>query len=204
MSEASNRRLFERHLPAGAVEYCFSLWKELGFNFKVTRKRQSKYGDYRYDPSSRTHAISVNHDLNPYAFLITYIHEVAHLFNFEKNQRKVSPHGKEWKLEFKRLMLPLLREEIIPMDVLSPLAKHMKNPKATSTADKNLFVALRNHDQNKSGLLLKEVDTGTKFLFNKKVYRKLEVRRTRSLCELTSNQKKYLISETAPVQVFKN
>lgn len=98
----------------------------------------------------------------------------------------------------------MLREDIFPMDVLGPLARHMKNPKATSTSDKALFVALRNHDENKSGLLLREVETGSKFLFNKKVYRKLEVRRTRSLCELTSNQRKYLISETAPVQVFKN
>lgn len=186
------------------MDYCYSLWSELGFNFRITRKRQSKYGDYRYDPATKSHSISVNHDLNPYAFLVTYIHEVAHLFTFEKHQRSVSPHGQEWKLQFKKLMLPMLREDIFPMDVLGPLARHMKNPKATSTSDKALFVALRNHDETKSGLLLREVETGSKFLFNKKIYRKLEVRRTRSLCELTSNQKKYLISETAPVQVFKN
>ncbi len=186
------------------MDYCYSLWSELGFNFRITRKRQSKYGDYRYDPTTKSHSISVNHDLNPYAFLVTYIHEVAHLFTFEKHQRSVSPHGQEWKLQFKKLMLPMLREDIFPMDVLGPLARHMKNPKATSTSDKALFVALRNHDKTKSGLLLREVETGSKFLFNKKIYRKLEVRRTRSLCELTSNQKKYLISETAPVQVFKN
>ncbi|MEP2023496.1 MAG: SprT-like domain-containing protein [Reichenbachiella sp.] len=204
MSEAKHRRLFENHLPEKAVDYCYSLWSELGFNFRITRKRQSKYGDYRFDPTTESHTISVNHDLNPYAFLVTYIHEVAHLFTFEKHKRSVSPHGQEWKLQFKKLMLPMLREDIFPMDVLGPLARHMKNPKATSTSDKALFIALRNHDENKSGLLLREVETGSKFLFNKKVYRKLEVRRTRSLCELTSNQRKYLISETAPVQVFKN
>lgn len=204
MSEHKYRWLFEKHLPAQAVEYCYSLFSELGFNFKVTRKRQSKYGDYRYDPVSKTHTISVNHDLNPYAFLVTYIHEVAHLTTFEVHKRNVMPHGSEWKMEFKKLMLPMLREDIFPMDILSPLARHMKNPKATSTSDKALFIALRKHDKNNGGMLLKEVETGAKFLFNKKVYRKLEVRRTRSLCELTSNQKKYLISETAPVQVFKN
>ncbi|UXX78839.1 transcription elongation protein SprT [Reichenbachiella carrageenanivorans] len=204
MSEAKHRRLFENHLPEKAVDYCYALWQELGFNFRITKKRQSKYGDYRYDPTSQSHHISVNHDLNCYAFLVTYIHEVAHKVTFEKHKREVLPHGLEWKHEFKKLMLPLLREDIFPMDVLGPLARHMKNPKATSTSDKALFVALRNHDKNKSGLLLKEVETGAKFLFNKKVYRKLEVRRTRSLCELTTNQRKYLISETAPVQVFKN
>lgn len=191
-------------MPEKAVDYCYSLWSELGFSFRITRKRQSKYGDYRYDYATKSHTISVNHDLNPYAFLITYIHEVAHLFTFEKHKRSVSPHGQEWKLEFKKLMLPMLREDIFPMEVLGPLARHMKNPKATSTSDKELFVALRKQDKNQSGLLLKEVEIGTRFLFNKKIYKKLEVRRTRSLCELTSNSRKYLISETAPVQVFKN
>lgn len=200
----NRRRLFENHLPEKAVDYCYSLWVKSAFNFEIARKRQSKYGDYRYDPISRSHTISVNHDLNPYAFLVTYVHEVAHLYTYEKHQRNAAPHGAEWKMEFKRLMLPMLREDIFPMDVLGPLAQHMKNPKATSTSDKALFLALRNHDKNKSGLLLKEVDNGNKFLFNQKVYRKIEVRRTRSLCELTTNNKKYLISETALVQVFKN
>ncbi|UXP31911.1 transcription elongation protein SprT [Reichenbachiella agarivorans] len=204
MSHEKHRATFERHLPAGAVAYCFELWKELGFNLKVTGNRVSKYGDYRYDPNSKRHSISVNGGLNPYAFLVTYIHEVAHKTNYDLHQNKVSPHGQEWKHQFKKLMIPMLHEDIFPMDILKPLALHMKNPKATSVSDPVLFKALRNHDNSKSNLFLSEIENGQKFLFRKTIYRKLEERRTRALCIALESSKKYLISGTAPVQVFKN
>lgn len=204
MSEESHRRAFEKHLPEKAVNYCFSLWQELNFNFKINRSRQSKYGDYRFDPKTKTHTVTVNHDLNPHAFLLTYIHEVAHLVTYEVHGRNVRPHGQEWKMQFKKLMLPMLREEIYPMEILGPLARHMKNPKATSSADPVLFAALRGNDAKASDVYLKDIEPGEKFLFRRKVYRKMEKRRTRSLCELTESSKKYLISESAPVQRFKN
>ncbi|MFY0627262.1 MAG: transcription elongation protein SprT [Reichenbachiella sp.] len=199
------RKIFEQHVPELAVNYCFSLWKELGFDFRITRNRQSKYGDYRFDPISKKHSISVNHGQNQYAFLVTYIHEVAHKVTHDIYHNKVDPHGREWKMQFKKLMLPVLREDIFPMDVLGPLAKHMKNPKATSTSDASLFEALRKHDPiHGNSSLLKHISVGQKFLFRKKIYIKIEVKRTRSLCSLTENGRKYLISESAPVQAFKN
>lgn len=204
MGYDKHRAAFERHVPAGAVDYCLGLWKELGFGLKITPNRKSKYGDYRYDPSTDKHSISVNGGLNPYAFLVTYIHEVAHKTNFDLHHNKVDPHGKEWKHQFKKLMIPMLREDIFPMDVLDPLAVHMKNPKATSVSDPYLFKALRNYDQNSSDVYLSEIEIGQKFLFRQKVYRKLEQRRTRILCEHSESGKQYLISGTAPVQAFKH
>lgn len=204
MSETAKEKLFAKYVPEKAADYCFSLWKELEFDFRITKNRQSKYGDYRYDPGSDTHSISVNHDQNVYAFLVTYIHEVAHKLTHDLYKNRVSPHGKEWKLQFKKLMIPMLREDIFPMDILGPLARHMKNPKATSTSDAKLFEALRKYDENNTNILLKDIELGQKFLFRKKVYIKLESRRTRALCELTITQRKYLISEAAPVQAFKN
>jgi len=198
------RKIFENHLPEKAVEYCFSLWKALNFEFKIKKRRQSKYGDYRFDPVTKTHTVSVNHDLNKFAFLLTYIHEVAHLTTYEKYGRQVKPHGREWKMQFKKLMIPMLREDIYPMGILGPLARHMKNPKATSTADADLFQSLRNEGQKLNGSYLKDIRAGEKFLFHQKIYRKIEVKRTRSLCELADSHRKYLISESAPVQRFKN
>lgn len=186
------------------MDYCYALWENLGFQFKIARKRRSKYGDYRFDPRTQGHTITVNHDLNVYAFLVTYIHEVAHLITKQTYPDGFAPHGGEWKHEFKKLMLPMLREDIFPMDILSPLAQHMKNPKATSTSDKALYVALRARDNNKTGVLLSEIEVDTKFLFNGKIYIKLEVRRTRSLCKLAKTDKKYLISDAATVSPFKN
>jgi hypothetical protein len=177
----------------------------LNFSFKITKKRLSKFGDYRFHRQDGSHTITINHDLNPHAFLTTYIHEVAHLITFEKHQRAVLPHGKEWKRNFQKLMLPLLREDIYPMTILSPLALHMKNPKASSASDSRLYKVLHNDHQNHTkSVLLEGISIGTKFLFNKKVYRKVEKKRTRSVCELVNSGKRYLISDSAPVQPFKN
>lgn len=201
---SEQKSVFQRHIPEFGVDYCYQLWKTFDFKLKISKKRNSKLGDYRYDPRTKSHAISVNHNLNPYSFTITYIHEVAHLITQIERGRTVLPHGIQWKQNFKKLMLPLLNEKMFPMDILSPLALHMKNPKATSTADERLFRALKKHDETSSEILLNEIESGSKFLFNKKVYIKLEVRRTRSLCLQVATNRKYLISETAPVLLFKN
>lgn len=204
MSVVRQRLVFEKYLPEKAVDYCFTLWEQLKFDFRITKTRQSKFGDYRFDPSSQTHTISVNHDQSPYAFLITYIHEVAHKVTYDKHRNTVKPHGKEWKDQFKKLMLPLLREDIFPMDILGPLAKHMKNPKASSVADAQLYEALLHRNPNNNGVTLRQIAPASKFLFKKKIYRKIESKRTRSLCEHIETGKRYLISESAPVQKFKH
>ena len=204
MSEERQRILFEKHLPVHAVNYCFSLWQQLDFEFKITRNRVSKYGDYRFDPLTKHHIVTVNHDQNPYAFLITYIHEVAHKVTRDIYKNQVKPHGKEWKMQFKKLMIPMLREDIFPMDILGPLARHMKNPKASSASDSTLVAALRKYDDKIDSESLNQIELGGKFLFRKKVYRKLESRRTRALCEHLESKKQYLISESAPVKRFKN
>lgn len=101
-------------------------------------------------------------------------------------------------------MLPMLNDQAFPDDILRVLARHMKNPKASSTSDKNLYLVLRQYDGSSLGTLLADVEPGASFLFNKKVYQKLEKRRTRSLCIEMNSKRKYLISETAAIQEFKN
>lgn len=199
-----DRSVFERHLPEKAVDYCFDLWKKLGFNLKITPNRKSKFGDYSYNPNTHRHTITVNGSLNTYAFLVTYIHEVAHKTTFDQFQNKVNPHGQEWKHEFKKLMIPMLKEEVFPMDILSPLALHMKNPKATSVSDPRLFEALGKYNPPNSDILLKDIEIGNHFLFRSKVYKKIDIKRTRALCEAIAVKKQYLISQSAPVQRFKN
>ena len=61
---------FQKYFPENTIDYCFNLWKEYQFKFKVTRPRQSKLGDYCYR-RDRGHQITVNANLNPYSFLVT-------------------------------------------------------------------------------------------------------------------------------------
>ena len=198
------RAIFEKHMPEASVDYCYQLWQEFNFNFKISRKRNSKLGDYKFDPRSGEHSISVNENLNVYSFLITYVHEVAHLIVQLKYKGRVQAHGREWKSAFKKLMYALLNDKVFPSDLLGVLAQHMKNPKASSTSDRSLQLALNAYDPPSNEILLKDLDQGDKFLFNKRTFQKIELRRTRSLCLCLDNSRKYLISDTAAVKKFKH
>lgn len=190
-------------MPENAVHYCLDLWSANPFHFKVSRKRSTKLGDYRYDRINKAHSISVNFDLNHFSFLITYIHEIAHLLTTERSGRKVEPHGKEWKSNFKELMEPVMTELIFPIEILEQLKKHMKRPKASTYADGKLVHVLRQFDDNESDLIpLMEVGEGDSFEFNNRMYKKLHLRRTRVLCQLYDTQRKYLISKVALVRVL--
>ncbi len=195
-------QLLKRHVPEPAVAYCVSLWEKHPFHFKITRKRTTKQGDYRYDPRRNSHRISVNGDLNPYSFLITYIHEYAHLINREQSSgRRALPHGREWRHAFKLLMMPLLTEQVFPRDVLRPLNRHMRKPRASTHTDPHLVAALRRYDDHGGLIALGELPDGSKFVLGGRVFKKEKTRRTRVLCVQIGTSRKYLVPRLALVAV---
>ena len=190
-----------RHIPPGAVDYCYALYQQHPFQFKVTKKRRTKLGDYRYDPRNGHHKISVNGNLNRYHFLITYLHEVAHRVVRSQYVRRTAPHGKLWKSTFLQLMKPMLNQHIFPKDILLPLIDHMRNPRASSQADARLYLSLKNYDSHpETGELLGNLAMGKSFSFQDRSFRKLDNKRTRVLCYDLKTQRKYLIMKTAVVQ----
>ncbi|WP_236017464.1 SprT-like domain-containing protein [Roseivirga sp. E12] len=189
-------------VPASALDYCHQLWSDFPFDFKLTKSRSSKLGDYRYDPDQKSHIVTVNEDLNTYQFLITYVHEVAHRVVHNPRGRQ-KPHGIEWKMCFQRLMLPLLRPEVFPEDILRVLARHMKNPKASSSADPKLLAVLSEYDESKiDGTTLKELELDTEFMFRTRAFRKLQEKRTRAVCLELNSQRRYLIPMVVEVEVM--
>lgn len=191
--------IFKKYLPDAAVEYCYQLWQQHGFDFKITKARSSKFGDYRFSDSR--HRITVNGDLNPYAFLVTYLHEVAHLITFSKYKRKVEPHGKEWKKSFREVAQPVLSLSVFPADVLQALQQYLINPKASSCTDPILFQALHQFDTQTDKVLLANLSEGAVFSLNGRAFRKGETRRTRVLCEEVKSRKKYLVHTQALVEI---
>src|SRR5688572_4495594 len=148
MNAEKVHQTLHQHVPDQACPYCFSLWNNSPFELKLTRSRQSKVGDFTSSKSIRNPRITLNKDLNPYLFLVTYIHEVAHLHVFLRYGNRVDPHGEEWKNAFKHLMDPVLKKEVFPEQILHQLSRHMVNPKASSFADAELTRALRSFDKN--------------------------------------------------------
>jgi SprT protein len=114
--ESKVREVLRTHVPAQALEYCFLLWQQNPFDFHVRKKRISKAGDFTCH-HGRTPRITVNHDLSVHEFLITYVHEVAHLHVHKQLGFRAEPHGEEWKRSFQQLLSPLLTIDTFPEPV---------------------------------------------------------------------------------------
>lgn len=194
-------RALQNQVPENTLDYCVGLWKKFPFHLRITAPRKTKLGDYRYDPSNKTHRISVNRDLNPYAFLITYLHEVAHLITFDKYGRRTSPHGKEWKSVFTYILKPLCKPNVLPMDIQDAVMGYIRNPKAASCSDRNLTEVLGKYD-SRPKLFLKDINHGELFSFQERVFRKGALRRTRFICDEVQNGKSYLISTHAEISPY--
>lgn len=164
---------------------------------KISKPRQTKLGDYRCPQKGKGHIISINNNLNPYAFLITLNHELAHMMVWEKHQNKVLPHGSEWKEMFQKLMLNFL--PLFPQDILNPLSKHLKNPKASSSQDVALTTALRTYNPYHITTIA-DIPIGSTFSIpNGQRFIKLKKLRKRYQCRGEHNNRLYLFSPLAEV-----
>lgn len=203
MSGITSQELFSRFCPLAAAPYCAALHQQHAFQLVVAKARKGKLGDYRYIPGKPIrYRISVNGNLNPYAFLLTYLHEVAHLVAFEQHGRRIRPHGKEWKQKFQLMMQPVLNETVFPSALLPVVQAYMQNPRASAGADGRLFQALREFDPASGEKILADVAAGEPFLFRGKVYEKGTIRRTRILCREQRSGKLYLFSSHAAVEIL--
>lgn len=192
--------ILQTHVPPSSVEYCFALWKASPFELKLTKSRQTKIGDFTSKRTRSHPRITLNRDLNPFLFLLTYIHEVAHLYVYLKFGARVDPHGEEWKTSFTELMVPVLWENVFPEEILHELRRHMVNPKASSFADTQLTNALRKFDKDAQAyVILSDIPEGSIFLFQGRYFQKGKLRRTRILCRELKSKRDYLVPADAQV-----
>ncbi len=183
------------YLPIESVDLCVSLILKYDIHLKITNRRTTKLGDYRIPMKGEGHKISINHNLNKYTFLITLLHEIAHLITFEKYGRKVAPHGQEWKNEFATLLIESVKRGSYPADLKPYITRHCKSPKASYGADIHLTSALKKYDNVKAVVsLVKDIPIGQKFkVASGKVFEKVNLRRTKYLCKEVSSGKMYLV-----------
>jgi SprT protein len=192
--------ILHKHIPETAIQHCLRMWQEDNFKLIIKKKRDSKLGDYRFVPSSKTHIITLNDDLNKYAFLVTYLHEVAHLRTTVIYGLDVKPHGEEWKNIFRQLLAPFLKEEIFPISVLIPLTHYISDPKASSCSDIPLQKALRDFDPHSREIYLSEANKGDTFRFNRRLFVKEDIKRSRAICREVNSGRRYFISQAALVE----
>lgn len=142
-------------VPAGTAEHVRGLLAGRAVVVSLARPRRTKLGDHRPPGRGRAHhRITVNDDLNPYAFLTTLLHEIAHVATWERLRHRVRrypPHGREWKQEFGAILEPFVAAALLPADVTAALAAFMRNPAAASCSDRGLVLALARYDAAEPG-----------------------------------------------------
>jgi len=145
MRRSELEHILKRYMPESVVSYAADYLIEHRIQLRITQPRRSKYGDYRPPLPGEDHRISVNSDLNIYAFTVTFFHEIAHLTNWSRHANRVNPHGPEWKNAFRDIMLPVTRAAVLPDDVNHALNLYLAKPKASTCSDPQLFRTLRKY-----------------------------------------------------------
>ena len=195
------KELLLKYLPINSVDQVMNWIIENNVHLKIAKKRSSKFGDYRPPIKNPYHRISINHDQNPYAFLVTFVHELAHLVVWVKHKNKVSPHGSEWKSEFRNLMEIILHKDIFPDDIREVLLVSIINSKASSSSDLKLIRVLKKYDNKPSGTYLEDIPEDAIFqIENGRTFKKGIKRRTRYLCSSVQNNRQYLFHPLTPIK----
>lgn len=190
------------YLPVAAVDHVARLLEGLAVDLRVVRPRRSKLGDHRPPPAPlRPHRITVNADLNPYAFLTTLLHEVAHAATWERHRggflrrRRLRPHGPEWKQEFSSVLAPVVEAGVFPDDVATAVARSLQNPAAATCSDRDLLLALARYDQPPEGRVrVEQLVEGTWFRIDgRHAFRAGRLVRTRRQCFAAGSGREYRV-----------
>lgn len=190
-------------LPEGSFEKTAFYLEQYKVHLTITRKRKSVLGDFRNATRFSNHRISVNGNLNKYEFLITLIHELAHLLTYEQYGHRISPHGIEWKKMYGSLLSSYLQHDIFPGDIKTELLQSLQKPGASSCSETDLIRILRKYDEKPDDgwLHIENLEEGTLFeTQDGKKYIKGHKLRKRFMCTHVASGANYLFNPLCEVR----
>ena len=197
----------EQFLPPGSFTQVAPFFQTHTIHLSITHERKSVLGDYRAPtPDAPHHRISINANLNKYSFLITLLHELAHLFTCLHHGHRVPPHGNEWKDQFRHILIPFIGKGYFPPDVERSLHSYLKDPAASTCTDPALYKALYRYDDHKPGYkLVDDLADNAYFQTDDGVmYQKIEKIRTRTRCKNLQNKRIYFFQGIVEVKEVKS
>lgn len=184
-----------KFIPSAAVPRVLEYLHQYKVHLTITRERKSVLGDYRHATEHKNHRISVNGNLNPYAFLITLIHELAHLVTFMQYGHRVQAHGREWKQCYALLLKDFMGKEIFPSIIERTLQQSMHDLPASSCADENLMRVLKSFDRDNGLVMVESLPEGQLFDIGEgRIFKKGKKLRKRYQCTEIKTGKLYLFS----------
>ncbi|MCU0360283.1 MAG: SprT-like domain-containing protein [Bacteroidia bacterium] len=198
-----NAQILAKYIPEPSVPTIAQWIIEYDFKLKIKKERSTRLGDYTSPRAGMNHLITINHNLNKYSFLITLVHEIAHLVTYNQHKNRVNPHGLEWKKNFQQLMQPFLSTDIFPLEVFAALRAYIQNPAASSCSDHALLKTLKLHDEANDTVLLEYLPINTVFLYNgSRLFKKGEQIRKRFKCIEVKTGRVYLFNPVTEVLLF--
>lgn len=185
------KEILIKYLPKNSVDPIIDLITNNNVQLNITKNRRTKLGDYRPPQNGFTyHRISINFNLNKYDFLITLIHEIAHLFTWNTFKNKVEPHGKEWQKDYLNLLEKFNSPDIFPEDVRAIFFYLDKYPQKSKT---ELTRILRKYDDNQDYSLVEEIPFNIKFnTFDGRTFQIIEKLKKRYKCICLNDKRNYL------------
>ena len=189
-------------LPDGSFEDVAGYLHQYKVHLTVTKERKTILGNYRNRLFDKNHRISINGNLNKYSFLITLLHELAHLLAYEKYGHKIPAHGRQWKDEYGRILMQFIPKKIFPLEIEKRLIESLHNPAASTCAEPHLTRALKAYDKKKEGyLFVEELPEGSLFkIKGGNIYKKGERIRKRFKCVEVATGRLYLFNPVYEVE----
>lgn len=202
-AEKHSFEALKAYLPAGSFELVMPLILHHKVHLTVSRHRQTKLGDYRNAWGNKNHRISVNGNLNKYSFLITLLHELAHLLAFEQYGNRILPHGDEWKKTYAGILKEFLARKLFPDDIADELEATLHNPAASSCAEEGLQRILMRYDVKRNGVkLVEQLSKGQHFRIpGGRVFVRGDIVRKRIKCYELPDMRPFLFSPLYEVMI---
>ncbi len=193
-----------QYLPDNTYEPVMAYLNHYKVHLTIAKNRQSILGNYKNNLHTQHHRISVNGNLNKYAFLITLLHELAHLVTFENFGNQVQAHGKEWKNIYSKILSIFIEKKIFPNDIESELLNTLHSPGASTCSEEGLQRVLYKYDTKKhSHHLLEQLQEGSIFsIKDGRIFEKGKKRTKRYICKEIGSSKLYLFSPIHEVQLL--
>ena len=210
-----NTDIFRAYIPDQSIDYILNWFLEYKVRLRISQNRSSKSGDYRPARQNLPPRISVNNNLNPYDFLITIVHEMAHhevwrtlVTNhgsspWSQRRHHLKPHGHEWQHQFHQLMLPLMNTSVFPPDVLYMIENYFRTLRVSRKFGLDLTRVLKKYDKPDGKEFVENLPFDSVFhIPDGRLFRKKEKLRKRFRCICMNNNRIYLFSPLA--QVYQN
>jgi hypothetical protein len=193
-------------IPEKSLDEVVVLLQKYPIHLGLMAPRSGRYGDY-HSPQKKGefHKITVNGDLNKFAFLMTFLHEYAHLLVFVNFGPRAQAHGNEWKSSFRQLLHHFIQLEIFPNDIRFALQNYMKKVPASTASDPQLMRVLERYNTRKSPeneMTVEQLPQKARFSYNGELFEKGERLRKNFICTRLSNGAKYRFSPVAKVTLF--